>query len=469
MASQPIHPDDLFLASVKLELQRRASAHIKRHLHSLPAFASEVLGLRLWPRFEEILTTIETSDRVAIRAGRKVSKSEACVAAALWWGMRGGKTLMTSATYSQIGDPLWTRLESLSRRASLPLSVPLVPGIIRFPSGGRLAGRAAAKRENLQGPSGHDSLYIIDEASGVKREIIEAIMGNVAGGGKVIMAGNPTQLSGGFYDAFHRESRSWSTIHISSRESPNVAAGKMLIPGLALNDWIVEQETKHGPESPFVQIHVDGEFAAGGANSVITLAVAQAAEERWQDTIGDGTLHLGVDVARAGDDQTVVYPVRGKRAEAPLAARGTDSQAVEQLVLTAAARHRRPGETPVVNIDVIGVGAGAFDLLKHRPGLVVNAINVAESATDPAYRLLRDQVWFALATWLQEGGAYPPHDETREDMIASTYGFDARGRYDVVSKDIMKQSLGRSPDHADALGLAVYRPPSRAPRVRSLG
>ncbi len=469
MTRSPVHPDDLFLAAVRLELLRRSETHVKRHLHSLPAFVENVLGLQLWDRFEEVLTAIQTSDRVAVRAGRKVSKSEAGVAAALWWGMRGGKVLMTSATYAQIGDPLWTRLDALAQRGRLPLHIPLVPGIIRFPTGGRVAGRAAAKRENLQGPSGHDSLYIIDEASGVKREIVEAIMGNVAGGGKVLMLGNPTQLSGSFYDAFHRESRAWTTLHISSRESPNVAAGKMIIPGLALPAWIQEQEDKHGADSPFVQIHVDGEFAAGGANSVITLALAQAAEERWHATIGDGTLTLGVDVARSGDDQTVIYPVRGKRAEQPIAARGTDSQAVEQLVLTAAARHARPGEHPIVNIDVIGIGAGAYDLLKHRPGLDVNAINVAESATDEAYRGLRDQVWFALATWLNEGGAYPPHDETREDMIASTYTFDARGRYVVIEKEKMKERLGRSPDHADALGLAVYRPPSRAPRVRSLG
>jgi DNA-binding MarR family transcriptional regulator len=38
-------------------------------------------------------------------------------------------------------------------------------------------------------------------------EIHEAIEGNTAGGGHIVMAGNPTRLSGEFYDAFHLELR----------------------------------------------------------------------------------------------------------------------------------------------------------------------------------------------------------------------------------------------------------------------
>lgn len=473
------------LEAAKEERARRRAARAEQHQDDLVKFAYEVLGLTPWPRGTEVLSAIQDHDRVAIRAGRKVMKSTAGIAAAIWWAYRGGKVMATSATYAQLEDPLWVELRKLIGQSGLQVHVPLEPDTpVRFDSGGTIVGRVAAQPENMQGPSGADSFYLIDEASGVRRAIFGAIEGNVAGGGKIIQMGNPTQLTGSFYDAFHRESAAWHGIRISSRESPNVLAGRMVVPGLALPEWISEMERKHGPDSQFVGIHVDGEFPTTGANSVIPLKLSQAAMDAWGTRATDpGRLHLGVDVGRSGDDPSVVYARRGKHAYPPLTEHGTDSYAVARMVLTALKlygteieqdRHlieQRPELQPVVNLDVIGIGAGAYDVLHTQHGhvLEVHGINVAENATDPeAYHRLRDQLTFALKDWLTEGGTYPPHQDTHEELIAFTYGFDTRGRYTVSSKDEMKETLGRSPDHADALALSVMQTEASSIWVRSL-
>lgn len=411
---------------------------------------------------------MQEHDRVAVRAGRKVSKTTAGVAAAIWWAMRGGKVMFTAAAHATLVDPVWIELARLAPRVGL--SVPLAPTTpIRTPSGGRIVGRQAARAENLQGPSGAESLYVIEEASGVRREIVEAIEGNVAGGGKILMLGNPTQLSGAYYDAFHREKNAWHTIHLSSRDSPNVKAGRVIIPGLAVSSWIEQMEAKHGKDSPFVSIHVDGEFPTSGANSVIPLSLINEAQERWHASKPVGRLSIGVDVARSGDDESVIQPVRGYHAFAPTALRDQTGPSLGAHALETANELREGDESVTINVDVIGVGASVFDWLnEHAPSwVIVNGINVAERATSddekhgtgPRYHRLRDQLAFGIRHWLEEGGSLPPSDEQRADLAALTFRFDANGRYHVASKDELREMLGRSPDHGDALGLALYAPP----------
>ena len=458
-------------AVAELELRRRRRARIRDNLHDPVLFAEHALGVTMWPRLAEMLTAVAEHDRVAVKAGRKVSKTTAAAILAIWWAMRGGKVLATSASYATLIDPFWLELGNLIHGMNVGIHVPLDPGTpVRTEAGGRIVGRQAQKRENLQGPSGAQSLYLIDEASGVRRDIVEAIEGNVAGGGKVAMFGNPTMLSGPFYDAFQGRGP-YKALTVSSRESPNVTGLGAPIVGLAVPEWIAEQEARHGPDSPFVQIHVDGTFPTSGATSVVPLALIEAGEARWSSTIGDGPLTLGVDVARSGDDESVIMPRRGRRAEQPRAYRNQTGITLAAHVVATAAELRVGPERVTACVDVIGVGASVYDQLTATAPdwLRVIAVNVAEVATAPGYRRLRDQLAFAVADWLRDGGAIPPHDQLRTDLVATRYTFDSQGRYVVSGKDELRETLARSPDHGDALGLSLYAAPEPpAPRVRSL-
>lgn len=411
--------------------------------------------------------------RTAIRAGRKVSKSTSIAVLALHNSLcRGQPTLVTSSSYDQLKGIVWEEIAKLAHSARLPIDVPLDPRTgVRTPTGGLISGRSVNRRENMQGYSGFDALYIADEASGLRRDIVEALEGNLAGGGRLMLFGNPTMMSGPFYDAFHTARASWHGIRISSRESPNVT-GEASIPGLATRDWIEMTEAEKGADSPYVAIHIDGEFPGSGTNAVIPLALVQAAEARWP-TEPTGPLHIGVDVARSGDDETVVIARRGNHAYPALAARGTDTHAVIDLVLTAAATHTN-GDTPIVKVDVIGIGAGVFDVLNrdHAKRVTTHAVNVSERATarpnEGGYRRLRDQIWFATRAWLLEGGSIPTDELLRGDLIAPTYRFDEQGRYVVSGKDDLREATGRSPDRADALGLAIYEPPPEEPLIAGI-
>lgn len=125
-------------------------------------------------------------------------------------------------------------------------------------------------------------------------------------------------------------------------------------------------------------------------------------------------------------------------------------------------------EIPIVKIEEAGIGASAYDQLKHSPDLVVIPINVSRSPTSkplqagqPAYDILRDQLWFGIADWLKKGGALPPDARLEAQLTRAEYGYTNQNELKVEPKSKMKEKLGHSPDEADALALCIYTPPPK--------
>jgi hypothetical protein len=283
------------------------------------------------------------------------------------------------------------------------------------------------------------------------------------------MFSNPTRTSGTYFAAFHEKREFWKSIHISSEESPNVKAGRRVVPGLAMREYVEEKKREWGEDSPLYAVRIRGDFPAQGERSVVSLASLEAARKRHDEheDVGDGPLELGVDPARFGDDEFVIAARRGRRLLPLRAFTQLDGPNGAGKVLEFVRDERRTGEKPRVKIDVIGIGASVYDCLKHSDEVEAVAVNVAMSPTstepnEPEYALLRDQLWFAVRSWLKDA-AIPEDGKLESDLVAPQYGYDARGRIKVEGKAEIKKRLGRSPDRADAVCLAVYAPPRHAP------
>lgn len=365
---------------------------------------------------------------------------------------------MTAPAYHQIKNIFWPEVRRLYHGARLPIG----GKIQRDPASGLDLGHdrgiiciSTDKPEKIAGLSGENILILVDEGSGYPDELWEPLFGNMAGGGLLLTTGNPTRTSGPFYEAFANP-EFWNLLHLSSENTPNVKHGRTVIPGLATREWVEERRLEWGEESAAYQVRVLGNFPTQAENAVIPMALAQAAEKRLGDE--DGPLHIGVDVARFGDDDSVIQPRRGHRAYDPIIVSGADTVAVVGKVASVARELRRSGERVFVKVDEIGVGAGVVDLLRSQHGadLTIIAVNVAEKATAEGFAKLRDQLWFACRDWLQEGGSIGEDPRLFSELVAPTYSFDAQGRQKVESKDEIKKRLRRSPDRADALCLAVY-------------
>ncbi len=213
---------------------------------------------------------------------------------------------------------------------------------------------------------------------------------------------------------------------------------------------------------------LNGDFKAGmmdNAFQVIPTAWVQAAMDRWKpkEVLPDQD-SLGVDVARGGDDETVIAPRYGNW-YAPLEVHPgkatPDGQTVSTLVLMAQ-RDRAP-----VHIDVIGVGSSPYDMLRERRVQTIG-INVAEKAlgTDKSGRLrflnLRAELWWMMRESLDPannmGIALPPDRKLKADLCAPQWKLQG-SIITVESRDEIMKRIGRSVDRASALILAQLDTP----------
>lgn len=201
------------------------------------------------------------------------------------------------------------------------------------------------------------------------------------------------------------------------------------------------------------------------------------AQKRWRPEFTAYTgnqIALGVDVARGGRDQTVVaeyYERDGGELDTTFfrytAQPGTatpDGPAAAGLVVT------KVRGTPVIKVDIIGVGSSVYDILRSTiRGLIVHGVNNSEAApqgaTDRSGKLgfanMRAYSYWRLREMLDpvfgEGVALPPDEQVRKDLAAPRWMLTSRG-IAVESKDqIIDRLKGHSPDIGDAIVLASLK------------
>ena len=429
------------------------------------AFMREVLGLELWDGQRAILQAVAFGRRLtAVRSGQKTGKTIVSAALALWWAATRRKAfvLVTSGSSSQLRDTLWREMRQLHKRAAEHIGGVLSPDPDHggyWSDGRRIVGRTptANEPERFAGYSSPELFIIIDEASRFPVSLFEAARGNLAGGGSLLALANPVRTSGWFYRIFRDRSHEWNRIRQSSRMTPNATGKGTPIPGLATQEFIAELEREYGAESPIVKIRVDGDFAELDENTILTLEQLQQAHDAAGFRTGD--IVVGLDVARHGNDRSVLLVRDGFDVVRTEATQGKDAI---QLANWAIERLEDYQELTLA-VDVVGVGAGVYDVLRERSPerwAVVPFNAGAKPRQRTRFAKRRDEAYWAIREWLADGGRLPRLDALEAELLAHTYETDSQGRIKVVAKDEVKKRLGRSPDYADALAIAIWTQPT---------
>lgn len=204
-----------------------------------------------------------------------------------------------------------------------------------------------------------------------------------------------------------------------------------------------------GDEARFGQEYQCSLDKASTAQSVIPL---QAIRDAMTRDLPEGLpVVMGVDVARFGDDRSVITIVKGHKVLPQVIIRGMDTQQLSKRVYELALEHKAES----VNIDAIGVGGGVVDALNSigLPG--VSGVNVAEPAwNNDKYANLKAELWFSLRQRLLDGEVSLPDDKDLERELMCSYKYNLTGKIVIQAKDDVKKALGRSPDLADSLVLA---------------
>jgi len=419
-------------------------------------FITQVLGGDPWERQKEILTAVKKHRRMAVRACHGVGKTKVAAWAALWflYCHKNSKVITTAPTWHQVENLLWREIVAAHAASKYPLGGKVLQTQIELGKQWFALGLSTDKPERFQGFHAEHILLIVDEASGVEQRIFDAGEGFLTSpGAKLLLVGNPTQLSGEFYNAFR--SPLYHKIHISAFDSPNLKTGKIIRPYLVTPEWVEEKRLKWGEESPLWYSKVMGEFPEQGDDTLIPLAWIEAAQQKWQTMPSGEPVELGVDVARFGSDATVIVLRRGDKGEAINQIRGQDTMAVAGAVIDAL---RKTG-AKTAKIDVVGIGAGVVDRLKEQQYPVAE-MNAGEAAQNKERFVNKRAEWYwALRERFQTGdiAISPGDDELASQLASLKYKFDSRGRIQIESKEDMRKRGLPSPDKADALMLAFAR------------
>lgn len=297
-------------------------------------------------------------------------------------------------------------------------------------------------------------MFVIDESGAIPIPIMisaEAALSSCKEG-HIVQAGNTNSLDGALYDACVTRKHLWHIVLITG--DPD---NPMRSPRVSL-EWAKEMIRTYGRDSPFVKVMVLGEWPTASINALLGPEDVEAAFDRkyQQHDIDHAARILGVDVAREGDDASVIFPRQGLVAFPPKIMRNVTGNVGAGQV----ARTWADWDVDAVFIDNTGgFGSSWIDQLSNLNRAAI-PVGFSESAQDKRYFNRRAEMYFRTAEWIKGGGALPNVPELVAELTQTCYTFKG-DRLIIEDKGLIKAKIGRSPDLADALCLTHAEPVTR--------
>ena len=445
------------------------------------AWLNDVLGKRWYSKQEEIVHSFLSGSRTAVKSANGCGKS-AVVADLITWIVATHDphqtlSIVSAPTLSQIEKVIFAYLKV--NKGLADVNNRALPGRITETLAWKLDGDNGAeflvfgKRpsdqdivSSFQGTRKRNTFVFLDEAGGLPQDMFTAAEAVATGAGSRILAiGNPDRRGTEFHRIFTdpKLSQDWSLHTISAFDLPTFTGEsvyekeedqKNFLNGLTSVDWVEHKKRAWGEDSARYKAKVLGEFPDEADNTFFPQATIDKGFDTEIPEDEDIRPTLGLDVARFGSDENVLYINRGGRV------RLVDKWSKLDLIETARRVHEfgQRYMASVINVDVNGVGGGVVDALLRLDEFAdsvyfVGAINNSTSSPDTArWTNARAYHYDTFRELLADGKLdldYEDH-QLRDEMISQTYHFSPRGSITMTSKDEMRRSGMASPDSLDA-------------------
>lgn len=301
-------------------------------------------------------------------------------------------------------------------------------------------------------------LLIFDEASAIAESVWQVAEGALTDENTEIIwlaFGNPTQNTGRFRECFGARKHRWKTFQIDSRTVEGTNKEQIA-------KWVED----YGEDSDFVRVRVRGEFPRAGSSQFIggdVVATCRSYKAQGYERLPK---ILSVDVARFGDDQTVIGSRQGRKAAILAKYRGFDTVQVAERVIEFIKKEAPDGTI----IDGDGIGAGVIDHIKFRGfGDRLFEFHGGAAANDSSmYFNRRAEVWGIMRDWLSASAEIPDDAELATDLTSPEYGFSNKNQIQLERKQDMKARGLASPDCGDMLAMSfavTIAPPPVAPPI----
>lgn len=295
------------------------------------------------------------------------------------------------------------------------------------------------KPESFQGSHEKHVLFIFDEASAIPDVIWEAADGSMNTPGAMwFVFGNPTRNTGRFRECFGKFRHRWNCKQIDSRTTKRADKEK-------LQQWIDD----YGEDSDFVRIRVRGAFPRAGSNQFISLETVTNCQKYKAEGFECFAKILGVEVARFGDDKSVLRMRQGRKVFPGEKFRGLDTMQYSDRV----SEFINKNKPDYVMVDGGGVGGGVVDRLRQIGHDVIEVNFGSKPRDEKKYLNKRAEMWDLMKQYLEVGADIDDDKELQEDLIGPEYGYNAKQQLQLEKKEDMKSRGLASPDDGDAVAL----------------
>lgn len=441
-----------------------AFARIKEYREHPSVMVRELFGAEPDPWQHEVLEMFPHNQRMAMKAAKGPGKST--ILAWLAWNFLltrpHPKIAATSITADTLADTLWAEMAKWQQKSELLKAMFEWQKTRIFakhhPETWFMSARSWAKSADpaqqgntLAGLHADYILFLLDEAGGIPDSIMAAAEAALSSciEGHLVIAGNPTHLEGPLYRACTTERRLWQVIEITGDPDDPMRSPRISV------QWAREQIEKYGRDNPWVLVNVFGRFPPASINTLLGPDDLSDAMKRMyrEHQYAYSPMILGIDVARYGDDASVIFPRQGLQAFAPKVLRNVDG--VQGAGWASREWDDHDADACFID-DTGGYGASWIDALRTMNRQPI-PIAFSEKPTNMRYYNKRAEMYFLMAEWVKDGGALPNCPELTQALTQTTYSFKG-DRLLLEDKDQIKQRLGFSPDHADALCLTWAHP-----------
>jgi hypothetical protein len=173
-----------------------------------------------------------------------------------------------------------------------------------------------------------------------------------------------------------------------------------------------------------------------------------------------GEMYISADIARFGSDKMVICVWSGFRVVELYTMNKSSITEIAQIIRDFAFKYKIPMANVIADED--GVGGGVVDILGCK-GFVNNSKPMLVDNQIVQYQNLKSQCYFKLAEVIQANQMYINCNDgsvideiTKELEQVKRDKVDSDGKLTIVSKETVKQYIGRSPDYSDALMMRMY-------------
>jgi len=295
--------------------------------------------------------------------------------------------------------------------------------------------------------------FIIDEASGVPRDIFEVVDGTLQNDDRLFAHfGNPNYRSTYQFDCFNILRDSWWCYTIDCENSP-----------IADKDLHARIAKLYGIESDVYRIRVKGEFPSKDPQSVMSSDDVEACMTHAQEArkfeliqMGGGVRQFGIDFARKGNDNSVIFRRSGNAVVQWKAYSKREPMDIcsEAFEMQHDARWRTEETLYVPDAD--GMGQGCMGMFRGKKRFEFHTSGVPRHRQ---YANAMTEAFFQMGALVKERAVLLPRDSRLvQELSTRNYEHNLKGQLILETKKEWRKrvQVEISPDMDDACVMAFY-------------